>query len=434
MNLPLCAAQVTQDVLDLGRSLDVGLDNRLPSVDSNLHPYFKELCFGSVREFGYLQGILNSLLKKPVRKKERLLNHLLVVSLYRLGFMRTPDHAVVNQAVSIARKKWGPWAGNLTNAVLRQYLRNQDSLDQDGLTPWDKVAMPRHLYDLIQAEWSDDAAAIFQSSREKPPMTLRVNTLKNSRDQYQKFLQDAGVKYTTCQYSELGLVLDQPMPVTELPGFAEGRVSVQDESAQLVLDLMSLESGQRVLDGCAAPGGKTCLIVETGISFEYLLALDLEDRVPLIEQNIERLGLAQPWLSVQAKSLLELEDNREDTGFNRILLDVPCSGSGVIRRHPDIKHRRQVEDLARFAAQQADLLDKAWSLLAPGGKLLYVTCSLLQQENEDVIEKFITKQSKVVVEELTPFPGIKLKHGYQRLPGVHSGDGFYYCRLSKPTV
>jgi len=430
-NLQLVAAHVLRDVVDQGRSLDRTLETESERLDAAQKPALHEMTYGGLRFYNYLDGLLELLIDKPIRRKDRMVHFLLVVGLYQIKFMRTPDHAAVNQTVKGLAASKQSWAKGLVNGVLRRFLREVESNRlaelESKLTPAQSVAFPDFFYTAILEAWPDLSAQIFDASNQKPPLTLRINRQKTKREDYLKLLVEKKIEAVETKDSELGVVISQPRPVSELPMFSEGWVSVQDESAQLCTEAMQLEKNLRMLDGCAAPGGKTCAMLESEPSLN-MTAVDLPERVFSIEQNLERLGLNA---IVRDMGLEEYSDWWDEQPWDRILLDVPCSGSGVIRRHPDIRHRRQPGDLERFASQQLELLKTAWVMLAEHGVLLYVTCSLLPQENDGVISAFLEKESGVEVRPLPSVGGLATQHGRQRLPGIHEGDGFYYCLLAK---
>jgi len=340
-------------------------------------------------------------------------------------------------------------------------------------------AHPLWLYREIRAHWPAHHRAILEAGNRKPPLTLRVNRARVRRDDYLAELAAAGLDAQPTADSDLGVTLASPLPVARIPGFAEGLASVQDESAQLVLAALAPAqqtagvtvrlAGVRALDACAAPGGKTGLLLEAGAT---VTALDLPARVELLRENLARLGFGDGDRhrhsdsdgvgdgEIDFNERHRHSDSDGETGgdshgdganiitvipgdltavaawwdgasFDCILLDVPCTGSGVIRRHPDIKHRRRPSDVDKFAAQQLGLLRAAWHVLATGGVLLYVTCSILPAENDAVIAKFIDLQSEAAVQPIDASLGAQTRFGVQRLPGVHAGDGFYFCRMQK---
>ncbi len=430
-NLQLVAAHVLRDVVDQGRSLDRTLETESERLDAAQKPALHEMAYGGLRFYNYLEGLLEQLIEKPIRRKDRMVHFLLIVGLYQLKFMRTPDHAAVNQTVKGLAASKQSWAKGLVNGVLRQFLRIMESnklVDlENKLSPAQRVAFPDFFHSTILDAWPDLSAQIFEASNQKPPLTLRINRQKTKREEYLKLLSEKKTEGVETKDSALGVVISQPKPVADLPMFNEGWVSVQDESAQLCTKAMQLEKNLRVLDGCAAPGGKTCAMLESEPSLN-MTAVDLPERIFSIEQNLERLGLNAV---VRDMGLEEYSDWWDEQPWDRILLDVPCSGSGVIRRHPDIRHRRQPGDLERFASQQLALLETAWVMLAERGLLLYVTCSLLPQENDDVIGAFLAKEPNAKVTPLSSVGGLETQFGRQRLPGVHQGDGFYYCLLTK---
>ncbi len=430
-SLQLAGAHVLREVIDQGRSLDQALTDQSRPVRPEESAALQEIGYGGCRHYQYLDGLIGKLLAKPIRKKDRMVHFLLVVGLYQINFMRVPDHAAVNQAVAALAASRQSWARGLVNGVLRSFIRARDG-DQlialeSSLTPAQQASLPEHVYEWIRQSWPDHAKTVYNGLQERPPLTLRVNQQKTTPAEYLDLLAAQEITATTTAESPWGIVLDKPMAVHDIPLFAEGWASVQDESAQLCTLAMDLAPGQQVLDACAAPGGKTgaMLEFEPGIR---LTAVDLPDRSEGIHENLRRIGLQA---DVLENGLEALAGEWDGDPLDRILLDAPCSGTGVIRRHPDIRHRRRPGDLARFAEQQGRLLDIAWEMLAGGGKLLYVTCSIMPVENDAVIEAFLARHGDAIVEVPGNIQGIATPHGIQRLPGVHDGDGFYYCRLGK---
>ncbi len=420
-----------RDVIDQGRSLDQTLQAQERRVKPDQVGALREIGFGGCRYYCHLDGIISSLLSRPIRKKDRMVHFLMVAGLYQIIHMRVPDHAAVNQSVAALGASRQAWARGLVNGVLRGYLRIRDDGRlmelEKALAPAQHASLPVHLHEWILEAWPNHAGSIFRAFNERPPMTLRINRLKTTREGYRALLDDRGIVAEITRDSPVGMNLACPSGVGDLPMFEEGWVSVQDESAQLCVAAMGLRPGLRVLDACAAPGGKTCAILESEPGVR-LTAVDLPERAGGIRQNLRRIGLQ---VELRAGSLEELVDWREWDPWDCILLDVPCSGTGVIRRHPDIRHRRLPGDLERFATQQQHLLETAWELLAPGGTLLYVTCSIMPRENDCVVDGFLRRYSGARVDPLAGIPGLATRHGIQRLPGVHDGDGFYYCRLGK---
>jgi len=434
-NVLLVAAQTLRAIIDQGRSLDKALSHEFDRVPAEQRGLLQELTYGGCRHYHFLNGILAVLLQKPVRNKDRMVHFLLLVGLYQLEFMRLPDHAAVDQTVKALAASKQSWARGLVNGVLRQFLRLRgggpkadNSGMLKGLTDSQIAGLPGFLYEEIRRAWPEQADAIIRASNQRPPMVLRVNRQKTTRDNYITLLASHELAAEPTVDSADGIALSKPVSVERLPMFDEGWVSVQDTSAQLCTSLMRLAERQRVLDGCAAPGGKACALLEAEPTIT-LTAVDLPERLDAVRENLERMGLTAILCGGQLQDKDEWWDGRK---WPRILLDAPCSGTGVIRRHPDIQHRRLPGDLQRFATQQMDLLKTAWSMLADDGMLLYVTCSIMPVENEQVIAAFLEENQPAETKPPEGIDGITLQHGLQRLPGVHQGDGFYYALLSKP--
>lgn len=431
VNLQLVAATVLHGVIDEGRSLDRALEIEAEKLPEERLSQLRELSFGGCRHFVMLDGLLRLLMSKPIRARERIVHFLLVVGLYQLEHQRTPDHAAVDETVAALSGGRLSWARGLVNGVLREFIRKRDSGElaslREQLSPEVQSGFGPFLYEAITRSWPDYASQVFAASIARPPLTLRINRARTDRDTYLELLSQAGIEATATAHSPDGVTVDKPVAVTGLPMFGEGWASVQDESAQLCTAQMQLQPSLTVLDGCAAPGGKTCAMLEAVPSIT-LTAVDLPARIQPVRDNLKRLGLEA---EIQESSLHEHGAWSDDRQWQRVLLDVPCSGSGVIRRHPDILHRRVEGDLEQFAEQQLALLQTAWVLLARGGMLLYVTCSVMREENEDVIAQFLAQRQDAEVRPIEDLEGIDCRYGRQRLPGVHPGDGFYYCRLGK---
>ena len=378
----------------------------------------QDICYASLREYALLAALRDALLSNPL--KDRVIACLLVVALRQLRARPDSTHMIVNEAVEAAAATQ-PWARGLVNGVLRNYLRHTDLLldevQQKEPARWN---YPQWWIDQVRTAYPDDWQAVLTAGNQHPPMTLRVNPQHGSTAAYLELLQEAGLDAQ--QTGEFALQLAQPIPVTQVPGFSTGRVSVQDAGAQLAAPLLELADGQRVLDACAAPGGKSGHIVE--LADVNLTALDNDaSRLIRVQENLDRLGLHASLLTGDAA----LPDSWWDgVPFDRILADVPCSASGVVRRHPDIKWLRRPDDLARFAAQQAAILPALWRCLAHGGKLLYVTCSIFPQENQRQVDAFLSHHDDAQQQALDH---AGLSAG-QLLPNDHH-DGFFYALLVK---
>jgi len=393
------------------------------------YSFLQELCFGTCRHYYLLLGVFNSLVKKPFKAKDLDLQSLVLVGLYQLRELATADHAAVNETVNAVSALGKPWARGLVNGVLRNYQRQADAIEADlPDSAWH--AHPPWLAAMIQQQWPDQAGRILSNSNARPPMTLRVNTAITSRAAVQEELQANSQPSQPGQWASSALYLDMPSAVTALPGFGNGDFSVQDEASQLVPELLRLAPGQRVLDACAAPGGKTCHLLESEQSLSSLVAIDESpDRLTKIQENLDRLRLKATLKAADARKLDSWWDGQP---FDRILLDAPCSATGVIRRHPDIKLLRQEADIARLATLQQQLLTSLWPSLAQGGLLLYTTCSLLRDENEDTIATFLAATAGAKYERITADWGVECPYGRQLLTGAHQEpDGFYFALLRK---
>jgi len=375
----------------------------------------RDLAWGTLRDYGRGDAVLHQLLHKPLPEA---IHALLLVALYRLDSRPEQAHTAVNQAVEAAAALL-PALKGVVNGVLRNRLRNAAALDAQVAA--DEAARYRHpawWVERLRTSFPGDWEAALAAGNQRPPMGLRVNRQRASIESLAAELDHAGLPFRRLVND--ALVLEKPVAVGSLPGFAEGRVSVQDAGAQWAAHWLDLAPGQRVLDACAAPGGKSAHILETAAV--DLLALELDaTRTRRIEENFRRLGVSAAVRTADCRKRQIWWDGKP---FDRILADVPCSASGVARRHPDIKWLRRPEDIARFAAQQAEILDALWPTLAPGGKLLYVTCSLFDEENGRQVERFCTRHPDAL---RLPIDG---RTECQLLPDADH-DGFYYALVGK---
>ena len=408
-----------------GRSLD----NAIGAHDS---PLSRQIAYGVLRNFYSLSAALEHLLTKPLADKHQDIELLLLAGIYSINSLNRPAHASVNFTVDAAAGLKKPWAKKLINGVLRNYQRKAEAIAKSILD--DREAITNHpewLIDRIESAYPKEHEAIFAANQVEPPMTLRVNLAKTSREDYLALLQENDDEAHPGDLAATSVYLKAPRPVDRLPGFPIGLVSIQDEASQLIPMLLNLEPGQRLLDACAAPGGKTCAILEQHPS-SIVTAIDKEaKRASIIFDNLQRLDLK---CNVIAEDLL---DHMPSETYDRILLDVPCSATGILRRHPDIKLLRLDSDIDKLVATQEDLLAKAWSLLSPNGELLYSTCSILPTENADVIQRFLeanNNASLLPVEALLPGIAQSVKvypQGLQLLPTTNGTDGFFFSRLKK---
>jgi 16S rRNA (cytosine967-C5)-methyltransferase len=423
LNTRAKAAQLIAPVIRGKSSLEIPKD--LPDA-----ALCAELCYGTLRWLPRLQCILSFLVSKPLREKDADIQALLLIGIYQIDFMRVADHAAVTETVRSARKLGKPWAAKLVNGVLRNYLRAKDETEAKLSQAAEfRFAHPAWMIDSFNEHWPDKLRQITDANNQRPPMTLRVNLNKISRQEYLELLAQSGASATTGNLSAAALTLEYPMPIENLPGFGEGLVSIQDEAAQLCAPLLALQPGQYILDACSAPGGKTCHILETQEKVN-LDAVDIDSkRLHKVAENLQRLGLEANLQEIDAGD----PNCWKEPKYDRILLDAPCSGTGVIRRHPDIKCLRRKSDLDQFAQQQLRLLDSVWQALTPNGLLLYVTCSIMPQENSELVETFLRSQPQARAENLQVDWGLPSGPGRQLLPDPAGTDGFYFALLRKQT-
>ena len=433
MNPRLAAARALTAVLSGKASLGSSLPPQLDKVEHHDRALAQDLAFGAARWQPRLQLLADKLLEKPFKTADKDVEALLLIGLYQLLHSRIPEHAAIGETVGCAGALKRPWAKGLLNAVLRRAQREHEALyaelDRDPVL---HSAHPRWLQKALKAHWPQHWQAICAANNAHPPLILRVNRRHGSRDAYLNELREAGIEAEPCTFSRDGVRLLQPCDVTTLPGFKEGRVSVQDEAAQLAADLLELAPGQRVLDACAAPGGKTCHLLEVEPGLGEVVAVDLEaKRLARVRENLERLHLEATLIAADGRDTGAWWDGQP---FQRILLDAPCSATGVIRRHPDIKLTRKPEDIPALAQLQGELLDALWPTLAPGGILLYATCSVLPTENSETIAAFLARTPDAQEVAIAGEFGLQPAHGRQLLPQLDGHDGFYYAKLIKTAV
>ncbi len=421
------AAKVIADVM-AGASLNAPLALGLTKVADVDRALLQQLCYGTLRSYHRLDAILRQLLSKNFKRKDADIHALLLVGLYQLLEMRTPDHAAISTTVEACRVLGKHWATGLVNGVLRRSSRESAQL----LGKLDKAELCSHpawLLAELTAHWPQQYEQIVAANNGQPPLCLRVNLLKISRADYLQSLQAGGVEAVNCTYSEAGIRLQAAVDVTRLPGFAEGLVSVQDEAAQLAALLLQPLAGERILDACAAPGGKACHLLEFAPELAELVAMDADaGRLARVEENLQRLGLSATLLAADAS---QPPAALAADSFDRILVDAPCSGSGVVRRHPDIKLLRRADDIARLAQSQLAILAGLWPLLRSGGRLLYVSCSILPAENQAVIGSFLQQQACARLLPLDVAWGIDCGGARQLLPQTGGPDGMYFALLEK---
>ncbi len=422
------AARVLAPVL-LGEStLDEGLRRAAAKAEPRERALLRELCFGVCRHYQELDGLIAPLLGKPLKARDADVRALLLLGVYQLRCMRVPDHAAVAESVNAAQALQKPWARGLVNAVLRQYQSRVAELEA-GLRHWQRVSHPAWLLDELSAAWPDEIEAIVAADNAPGPLCLRVNAARMSRDTWLDRAASAGLEAQRGGLSPDAVVLARAVDVHEIPGFAEGDVSVQDEAAQLAARVLDPQSGERILDACAAPGGKTCHLLERCADIE-LLALDAQEhRLQRVRENLARLHLDA---TVRAGDARQPDGWWDGKPFDAILVDAPCSGTGVLRRHPDIKLLRRPAQVRETSRLQGEILASLWPLLRPGGRLLYATCSVLPAENEQTIEGFLQRFPEARAQTIASPSGKHLQWGLQLLPTIEGPDGFYYALLQKP--
>ncbi len=435
------AAEVVDAVASGGRSLDVAIaqnEVRLPPEERSL---LRMLCFGSVRQHWRLQSWVDQLTSKPLRRRDRIINSLLAVGLYQLVETRIPDHAVVSATVAATRTLRRPQLAGLVNACLRRFGR-EDVAERDPANEKARWNHPTWLMETVRKDWPDDWQAILAANDERAPMWLRVNAARTSPDLYLSRLQDGGVAAERIGGIPDALRLAEPQAVEALPGFSDGDASVQDAAAQiaarwLLHNTLLNKTTTRILDACAAPGGKSGHLLEVGGAGITLVAVDSdESRTVSLTENLARIGCNATIIAADASKPEQWWDGGR---FDGILLDAPCSASGVIRRHPDIKLLRRESDIRSLVDLQRSLLNALWALLAPGGTLLYATCSVIAAENDEVVEQFLRDHGDATENDVLPNNNIRdlmrrKTCGYQILPGTAGLDGFYYAALQKKKV
>lgn len=416
--------------LQSGGSLTRLLPTAQQQIAEGDRALLQAFCFGMARWSGKLSGIVDGLLTKPLKAKDNDLYLLMQLGVYQLMYTRVAPHAAVDTTVSAVKKLGKPWAKGLVNAVLRNFQRREDALVA-ALDETATLSHPAWLLNRFKTDWPDAWPEIVEQGNQQAPMILRVNQRQNSTDSYWQQLRAAGIAATKVEQLDSALRLDSAVPVQQLPGFDQGTVSVQDGAAQLAVHLLGNSDGLRLLDACAAPGGKTAHAIESG-SWKEVVALDQDaGRLVRVQQTLKRLQLADACQLVCADAS-DTDEWWNGLAFDAILIDAPCSGTGVIRRHPDIKLLRRDQDIAALVSTQRKLLKALWEILAPGGRLVYATCSILKAENEQQIEWFLQQQADASELAIDIPYGIQHSAGSaQLLPGDNGFDGFFYAVLTK---
>lgn len=423
-NLRSIAAKAISQVLDQGQSLSTvlpGLHNNISDKDRAL---LQELCFGTLRVLPQLEWCIQQLMARPLTGKQRVFHYLIMVGLYQLIYTRIPAHATLAETVEGATALKRPQLKGLINGVLRQFQRQQVELLERAGNNDSHYLHPSWLLARIKRAYPEQWQQILDANNQKPPMWLRVNRLHHTRNEYLELLKQAGIEATPHDVFPDALRLITPCAVNSLPGFELGWATVQDASAQGCVDLLDPQDGEQILDLCAAPGGKTTHILEAAPK-AHVLAVDIDEvRLNRVKENLKRL---------QLHAVVRVGDGRTPEAwcgeqlFDRILLDAPCSATGVIRRHPDIKWLRRDSDIAELAQLQSEIIEAIWPKLKKGGVMVYATCSILPEENQQQIMAFLQRHAEAELVET----GTTALPGKQNLPHPEDGDGFFYAKLIK---
>lgn len=391
--------------------------------------FYRELCFGTLRYFHRLSAEIEQLLRKPLGKKDNDIYAILLTGAYQIAYLRTPDHAAISASVDAAKSLKKPWAKGLINAVLRNYLRQRESENKASkLNDAAHHSHPEWLFKRLKTDWPQHWEQIVAANNHYPPMSLRINPTHCDRNQYTELLLEQGIECTTNNLCATGITLGKACDVSLLPNFEQGWASVQDIGAQLAGELLSLNNDMTVLDACAAPGGKTLHAMDLAPGCQ-LTALDNDDkRLTRVAENLARGKHSVKLINADAS---KPEKWWNEMPFDRILLDAPCSATGVISHHPDIKLLRRPADINSFVTQQQNLITQLWPLLKPGGRLLYATCSVMGEENELLIDWFLQQTNDAEAVAITADWGVVRGAGRQLLPKLSENGGFFYAVLSK---
>lgn len=431
-NLRALAARCTFAVVDKGRSLADELPQQIAKIEPKDKGLLQELCYGVLRHLPELENDVREFIKKPLTGKQRVGHFLMLVGVYQIKYTRIPDHAAFNETVSACKPLKCDHLKGLINGVLRNFQRQQAANKKDETAVNDNLPdaitfnHPSWFIKKIQLAYPDTWQAVLNANMQRPPMWLRVNQLHHSVNEYLALLANEEIEHLLIDEKSGAIRLTNAIDVNKLPGFQQGWVSIQDGAAQQAARLLDCQPEDNVLDCCAAPGGKTCHILEYSPMIKSMTAIDIEaTRLERVTENLQRLNLQANVIAADAATPEKWWDGQL---FDRILLDAPCSGTGVIRRHPDIKWLRKNQDIDVLTELQQDILKNIWSLLKPGGTLLYATCSVLPEENSQQVQCFIENNADA---ELIAITNDASDIGWQILPNDDSMDGFYYAKLIK---
>ena len=432
-DIRLQAVQITTRLLMDGSSLGELLPLAQEKLSARDAAHLQELVFGVTRWSGRLDCELGMLLKKPLRRKDTDVNVVLWLALYEIQYMRSPDYAVVNAYADLTSKLRKKWAKSLVNGVLRQFLREQtDITSKADSTDAGRTSLPEWMLRQLRTDWPEHVEDIVRAGNKKAPLVLRVNRAQGTRAQYRQQLEVAFADSDfICHDGDLAkdsLILETPVRIKKLPGFEQGLFSVQDSAAQLAAELVAPQAGQKILDACAAPGGKTCHLLELQANCQVTAVDNSEKRLQRVRENLNRLKLDARCVCAD---VAELDSWWDLKLYDAVLLDAPCSALGVLRRHPDIRLLRRETDIEGLLEQQKRLLASLWQTVKPGGKLVYATCSILQRENEQQMIDFLAENNNASEQPIEAEWGLARTVGRQILPGQHEADGFYYAIINK---
>ncbi len=426
------AATIIEEVCYQGVSLSDAFLNPELKPHANDYGFIKEICFGTIRYWISLQALLKDLLKTPLKPEDKDIECLLCVGLYQLIYMNVPDYALVNETVTATRVLEKSWASALVNKILHMAIEknNEGVLKTRGITA--QYAHPNWIIEKTKMAWPNDWEKILTANNQKAPLFLRVNKTKTTIENFEKLLSEQNIIYERVADLPYALLLPAPLPVEKIPGFQEGLFSVQDVSGQKVIDYLDIKSGQSILDACAAPGGKATHILEFCHDIKKYVGVDIhKTRLKKVSDNLKRLQLPKRNVTLIAEDICNVNAWWDGDYFDRILVDAPCSATGVIRRHPDIKILRKKTDIKSLAQQQLKILESVWPTLNKSGKLIYTTCSIFPDENENVVDSFLSSHLDAKIIPIDNSWGICLKYGQQVLTGERDRDGFYYAIIQK---
>jgi len=428
-NLRAEAAKCLLAVMDKGQSLSDALPKSQAVIAPKDGALLQEMCFGAIRYFPKYDAITNQLLSKKLKGKQRVFHHLIIIGLYQLDQMRVPEHAAVAETVQATLALKAQGLKGLVNACLRNYMRSKEQLESKVNSPVVEYSHPSWFIKRVRAAYPESWQSILTQNLERAPMWLRVHENNETAAAFEDALRAAGIEFSQPLTEPYSILLSKPKPVEALPGFDAGWFTVQDGAAQQAARLLQPKDDELILDACAAPGGKTCHIL--ALAKAKVVAADIDQtRLDRVSENLNRL---KETAQLVCGDLSDAETLNEHERFDRILLDAPCSATGVIRRHPDIKWLRRNEDIEQLASLQRAILDTLWQKLKPGGTLLYATCSILPEENKQQMQQFLADTPNARLDSLghSDLDESTTNPGWQILPGEHSMDGFYYCRLIK---